>query len=546
VTSKKGEEVSIWIGECSGGSPGASWIRGLFALLDEWRLDAATEHLEQCLRECAAPPRDAIRVEASTEYLLFLIDLARAEAAGAGAERGRLLASAARHLDRAGEFDPASRETLIWREVTTADRFPEGGVRLACSRLRLRRGHPLVGLFRGTRLWTELFTGGTLEQFVGARADFDSVLAEYPRNVPALSFRARTECFFARTYEYFGLLEPAREGLDLALECGEPTPYFLNFVTRGQIDLLLGDPSVALDDFEAALRVMADSRSLAVHNTHRGMGEALTGLGETERAEPWFEKAAEHQPRDPGVCVAMVDRYLWIGQPEKALEVGGLAAGHQAGNSTGLQTRNADVYLALARAYLALEPEDEPAALESLVQMNQTADEHPRVFGQACLLLSTWPEEALVEESTVVRLVQALAGKAGRVLSYDAQVSPVCLAAQGIAKYIWAAKRGLSEGAYQEAIELLEAAEDARRETWTRELREYYWPESARDLYCLAVVHASFAADFPERSAEESARSRECYAEAERLRAEGTPHPESRDLLERSRTKAREFLGISD
>ncbi len=441
--------------------------------IGEGALADAAGNLGRCIERCVGLKEKSLENDA--HYLLGLVTLELSEeCVGDPRKKGILLEKADFELRRAGPFDPLSEEALVLREPDLSS-ISTGRARFGLKTLKLNRDHFLVQLYLGISIFDNLYKGGKKREFEKAIEHFKNTLDARPDNVIALTFLGRTYYFFARYYNFLGLLERAEEYQLRALAAAGDEPHQMIYSTLGQVRLLRGDNDKALEYFNKALEAGGDDDH--IQNAFGGIGKVYVRKGETEKALEHYAEALKRQ-RDIHVKMAMAELHLLRGEVDRASEDLTWALDLVSNTpSRGV----ASVYLMSARIHL-----EQNKYLEAVRQLGcldiKPIPPSPRDLSLACLLIATFPDE--IQRNHWTGLATNLAEKAGYNARFEDKDSPLSHSARGAAAYL--------RGEYGVAVENFRKALSAR-EKWPSDVREYHWSEDARDMFWRWRISSSLA-----------------------------------------------------
>jgi len=528
------------------GDPGGFLLAAVF-FTERGRTEEAIRRLEVCIEMCADRGEDLLEGEA--HFLLGALKLSRADDLGrvdggnrSSDEQAVLIEAARVAMRRAGEFAPSSLETIFWRDLDPSSASPEQA-RAFLRQLRLNSHHYLIRLDHGVSSFTQLYKGGRRQAFEDAIEQLEKVLESRPDNIAALTFLGRVYFFYARFYGYFDLLDRAQILLKHAARQTADQPYHLIETTLGQIRLLIGDRTGALDHFERAIEIAAPDKNqpawtvLGSHNALCGLGDVFSRQGRYEEAILEYEKALERAPADIHVRVNLARLCLHRGLLDEALEYAleamTLYLVLPDGTEVSTETHFAPAYLLCARAHL--ESAEYSEFEKYLWEMIADTIDSPRTWSLACFLVATFPEEIFESDAgreTLTSFARRLAAKAGLAASDSA----LSLSAQGVSS--------LLDREYADAIAYFEKAA-AARDGWPEAVRRCFWHYDTGDDYFLAMSYARLARDKGrDLAAEKKARTFFDRAEKTYLASE-LPFAEA-DIIRRIRLKARETIGEPD
>jgi len=524
-----------WCLEADPEDPSGYVLRALY-LIAKARFEEAAEDLATCARFCRE--RGEARLQRDTTYLLGLVHLAMSE--GPASEHGRradLLEQARIEFEAAGEFEPASHGTLVWRVLDPAA-LSAREAREALETIVISSEHYFVHLCIGLYFFAKLHRGGEILEYKKAFNYFEKALERRPDSVMVLTFLGRTYYIFARFYDFLHLCERSQNYLQRAHRLAGDRPSHLVLNTLGAICLLSGDDEAALEYNRAALAQAEGEAPGNVHNVYSCIGRVCARQQRIDEAFEWYGKALALHPDDVATKIAMAELFLNQNETGRALEVapevdsGGIEP--RAGSTS---TRlHPSAYLLRIRIRLERGEYDDAARI--LQGLLVRANKSPRDFGVACILAATFPDEWLNnagrrEKTGMLKIVASLAWEATHPTSFEGQRPPICFTAQAVTAWL--------SGQYETAISRFERAIRTRLEWWPREMLEYHWTENARDLYFLAMAHFRLAGD-PESGAVHAEKARACFEEAEEEWRIRSPPVETADIIKRVRAKAREVL----
>ena len=516
-----------WFRKIDPGDPAGPMLDALSAIEENY-LNKAVGFLE----ECKTKSRD--RAERSLEgdacYLLALVHLTMADDSSVTPEEEQVLRRKARNaMNAVGEFDLLSPDAFLLREGDPASILTENS-KPSIQKISLNEEHYLVHLYLGVFASYGLFRSGEIGEFGTAISHLEDVLKHRPNNVIALLCLGRTYYFFARYYDYFHLIETAENWLNHARQEAGKDPYYMIDNTLGAIRLLVGDNDSAMKYNKKALEAAKTQDPGDIHNILGGIGKIKARQGRFDEARVMYEEALKSSLDDPHIHAVLAELSLmqrdtvtaakWV---DRLVE---LRAGRLSYKKKGALL--ASIYLLGARIYLVRG--DFAGAEMSLRELYDFAIHAPRDFGQACLLLATFPEDQLRPDLVV--LADSLTRKAYELRKPGYKFPPIYFSTLGVNHYL--------SGRYADAVSEFRAAIDARRD-WPDEAREYYWTDDVRDQYLLAMTHHKLAAD-SSSGKNHAQRAREYFDKAESAFLKKTPPLEVADIIERFRAKAHEVL----
>lgn len=509
-----------WIVRADPDAPGGYLLHALHSIgFAGGTLEEAALTLEECIGKCRK--RHESGLEPNVHYLLALVKCCLAADSAGHPKRDELLAEARSEFDRAGPFNPLSRECLVWRE-SNWQKFASGEVRPDMEGILINKQHYLVQLCVGTGILSNLFRGGKKRDFEEAIAHFERVVASRPRHAVAFTFMGRTYFFFARFFHFLELTDDALCCLDLAAKTNEGRPSHWIDTTRAQTLLLRGDNDGAL----RILQKCIDEEWPGYHNTLGAVGKINARKGNHDRAFEFYARAlAAGYGNDVHIQAVKAELHLQRGETDMALE-----SVQQAmlifGKMPNLPT---SIYSVLARAHL--QRGEYKQAFEFLDLSWKLGEHSPRDLSLNAMLLATFPEKERRRAGSVASYMMR---QAEDNADFNGRLSPTCLSGR-------AACCLLRDG-YGSAIAALEKAIEGR-EAWPEVSREYYWSENARDRYFLAVAHFGLAQEADDPNFHEQ-KALALYEAAETEYTSRVPAIETVYLLDRVRAMARETLGI--
>jgi len=501
-------------------------------------LNRASHLFQKCIDKCTRPCD--VDLKADAHYVHGLILFAMAEEAESPVEREDIAERARADLNKVGPFDPASPKALVWRHESISATQPRA--KNILREIRLNEDHPLIHLYLGLSEYVDLYKGGDLKNFENAFEHFEKASNGIHGKEIALTCLGRTYFFLARFYNLLDMTDRAHEFLDRAYEITKTmgTENHMIHIALGQNHLLRGELDLALKHLDKALAVDKTRKSRTIHNALAGIA-VITARRESFR-DPIdiFAESLAVNRGDPHINVAISEYYLQRGDLEKALEHAdkGLHLHNFKGERTGVETQLASAYLLSARILLGRDNIKD--ALNTLCDMDARATCSPRDLSLACMIVPALPEEELESSNTVpspwVSLASNLARKAVYHGRFGERISPICLAAEGVSRFL--------NGDYEGAIHSLEQAMTERKERWPEKLREFYWTDDVRELYLLSMVHSKLARGNEDNKIDHMEKGAAFFQKAEDLWSRNSDRfIDYRDILEALRLKARVALG---
>ncbi len=429
-------------------------------------------------------------------------------------------------LSQAGSFDPVSMDAFLWHHNGKPCSETEDD-KWCLKPLLLNSDHYLVHLYQGVYLFQALFLGGKKMEFESAIQHLEAVIERQPRSVVALTLLGRVQYFYARFYNYLGMLDEACNNLNTALKYAGNDPYTLIETTLGQIWLLRGDKYKAYEYFKKILERKKHPSSK--HNILKGMGEVYAFFNRFEQAKQMYEEALDLLSEDPHVNVAFAELCFREGDFAKARNHTNRAKMRTEGKVR-VETKLASAYLMSARLYMA--KGDFEKALEDFQQISAISIQSPKDLSLACLLIASMPKEHITSE----------AGAIAELLANDA----VLLACDSAISNSAAASAFFLKGKHGDSLANIDKAINIR-EHWPPDIKMHRWAENARDMYLLALAHHGIAStlDAGQEKSNQENMAAEQLKKAEELYLEnsdkGSPvtYPE---IIEGFRNKALKAL----
>ena len=418
-------------------------------------------------------------------------------------------------------FDLFSPHAFVCQAEYPASITPEAAESLITA-LRIKEDHFLIDLFLGYTIFFNLHRGGERAEYDEAIHYFKKVLNDQPNNCEALTLLGRTYFFYAMIYDCMNLAIPAEKYLNRAIQAAEdqesPIGY-LAHATLGEVLLLLGKDDLACGSFRRSIDF--GMGKFHVQNAFRGMGIVAARKGNREEALKYYDDGIKLRPYDNYLLMAKADLLLHEGDDLETAR----KCTEQAKKRPFLGPHKpfyADVFLVDAR--LSAKDDNNQEARMAINDMSRAARFSPRVFGMACLLLITFPEESINQTLFTI----------SKILGSRSADSPVSLTARGAARYC--------DGRFQEAVHYLEEAMK-RRSEWPDAIRKSRRLDDACDLYLLAMVNAGYAEKDINRDHHEKMAHR-YFERAERIYDEEMKRPfiRYRDIWLRLRRKAADVM----
>lgn len=531
---RKFEETCRWCLDADTRDPSGAMALAI-CYIQALQYDDAIASLDECVDKSRT--NEMPEMEREARYLLAVIRMRQSDSLDRSSDEWRALtARAEEDLDSAGDFAPSSPDSLIWRHRRdrSSNESSEPWYR---QPLRVNQEHYLADLCDGLKIFRILHLGGARASFDRAIRHFENVLEVRSENVVALTFLARVKFFYARHYGDFHLLSESRDLLEKAMNLAGHRPYPMLFTTRGQVALLAGDDQKAMECFENAQRAatMRGESDPNVHNIHKGIGMVYARRGD-------LDKALESV--DQGLGVMVSDSPLHVAKALLHIENRDLdeaVRSCEAAKEIRLRrmiivsnpTHYAPAHLVCALAHAARNDYEE--VVDNAWELLSMSIHSPRYQSLGCLLIATLPAE-VIEEPEFRGGVSEIAARLAVLASFadHDERSPIILSALGAA--------ALLRNDNPRAMENLNRAMAVREKLWSAELLEFHWPETARDLYLLAMVHHRSAGGDESKLNE----ARSCFDKAEEIHSRSDRLVDEGGLVDMMRHKARVILGLEE
>jgi len=508
--------------------------------------DSAITALNRGLEKIETAEPTLLRAE--TRHLLAVAKLRQADAFHETSDKGQALIDAACALLPPGDdFDCTAPDALILRnwDDTGRDRDDLENLRRP---IEVNTEHYMIPLYQGLLLFDRLYKSGESHEFEKAIGYFNDVLEKRPRNVAALSFKARIYYFLARFYDLMTLTEEALSLLEEAKTHSNDAPHHMIDTTIGQIHVLLGNNRQARHHFELAIdraKGLEDTVQNHVHNSYRGLGKLLVRAGDFKPAWTKFAEALQRKEFDYHNNVAAAEYHFCRGDLDTALEYAEQATRHLVGGPTiesKAESGVAAAYLICARLHFARGEFEQISTY--LDRVFNTPYISPRDLSLACFFIVGIIDEVSKDENKRRKMAILAFESAKRAIEnahfgdrstpFGHLRSPMSLAAVGAAHYL--------KKEYPEAIESLKQAL-AERAEWPEEIKRYQWADDARDLYLLALVRSALAREKQVDSDTNEQKAQEYYRRAEALWASNELSYELADINKIIRQRARDAVG---